>query len=355
MGKIYPTGLMVSPAEIQHNMSMFAATAKLMMAVSYPSSFDWRKTGDGDYTTPIRDQGQCGSCVAFATVGLMESILEIAKKDTKLQPDLSEAYLFPRGGGNCASGAQFVRMLMAAESGICDESCCPYTGDWKPCADYKNRLTAISSYKTLYSADLAKSHISTVGPIMTGMAVYTDFFDYDGGIYSQEYGDFAGNHAVLIVGYNDSEDYWICKNSWGTSWGESGWFRIKQGQCGMGSSFPFYSASIGVGPVPPGPVPPTPVPPTPVAPDLTVPTDGTFYVTMTKKPATGDAVLLVNNAEIGPLTLGKVVTAGDFKKGDTILFDLAGIAHKNACFPSGWRIWILRMGDGKYEFRVQEK
>lgn len=346
MGKTYPTGLQISPTEIQHNMGMFAATAKLLMAVSYPPSFDWRKTDEGDYTTPIRDQGQCGSCVAFATVGLMESVSEIAKKDTRLQLDLSEAYLFPRGGGHCASGAQFVRMIMAAESGVCDELCCPYTGDWKPCPDYKNRLTAISSYKTLFSADQAKAHIATVGPIMTGMEVYTDFFDYDGGIYSQEYGDFAGNHAVLIVGYNDNEGCWICKNSWGTSWGESGWFRIKQGQCGMGSSFPFYSATIGL-------VPPTPSGPT--TPDLTVPIDGIFHVTMTKKPETGDAILVVNNKEIGPLTLNEIAIVGAFKKGDTIQFDLLGVAHKNSCFPSGWRIWTLRMGDGKYEFRVQEK
>ena len=353
MGKIYPTGLNISASEIQHNMDMFAATAKLMMAATYPASFDWRKTSDGDYTTPIRDQGQCGSCVAFATVALMESVLEIAKKNPKLQPDLSEAYIFPRGGGNCAGGAQFERMLMAAESGTCDELCCPYTGDWKPCADYKNRLTAISSYKALYSADLAKSYIATTGPIMAGMEVYTDFFDYDGGIYSQEYGDFAGNHAILVVGYDDKEGIWICKNSWGTSWGESGWFRIKQGQCGMGSSFAFYSASIGSAPGPVPPVPPTP--PVPVTPDLTVPIDGTLYVTMTKKPATEDAVLVVNNTQIGPMTLNKVVTAGAFKKGNTVQFDLLGIAHKNACFPTGWRIWTLRMGDSKYEFRVQEK
>jgi hypothetical protein len=116
----------------------------------------------------------------------------------------------------------------------------------------------------------------------------------------------------------------------------------------MGSSFAFYSALIGSGPVPP-------TPPGPTTPDLTVPIDGTFYVTMTKKPATGDAILGVNNKEIGPLTLNKVETAGAFKKGDTIQFSLSGVAHKNSCFPSGWRIWTLRMGDGKYEFKVHEK
>jgi len=344
MGKTYSTGLIISPAEIQHNMAMFAITAKLLRAVEYPSSFDWRDYQGKDFTTPIRDQGKCGSCVAFATVALMESMMEIVKKDPKLQPDLSEAYLFPRGGGRCESGAQFMRMLMAAESGVCDELCCPYSGDWKPCPDFKSRLVAITSYKTIYSAEQAKSHIASTGPLMTGLAVYTDFFDYEGGIYSQDYGDFAGNHAVLLVGYDEGEDCWIGKNSWGPTWGEKGWFKIKQGECGMGSAFPFYSAAIGSGPVPPSPG----------APDITVPIDGTMYVTMTKAGTEG-AMMLVNNTEIGPLTLGETVSAGEFKKGDAIYFALKGISDGNACFPVGWRKWTLRLGGGNYEFRVQVK
>ena len=344
MGKTYSTGLIVSPAEIQHNLAMFAATAKLLKAVKYPSSFDWRNYEGKDFTTPIRDQGKCGSCVAFATVALMESMMEIVKKDPKLQPDLSEAYLFPRGGGKCESGAQFVRMLMAAESGVCDELCCPYSGDWRPCPDFKSRLVAIANYQTIFSPEEAKAHISSTGPLMTGMAVYTDFFEYEGGIYRQDYGDFAGNHAVLIVGYDEGEDCWMGKNSWGPTWGEKGWFRIMQEECGMGSAFPFYSAALSS----------SPIPPSPASPDLTAPIDGTLYITMTRA-ITEDAVLLVNNVQVGPLKLGQTVSAGKFEKGDTIRFDLEGIADKNACFPVGWRIWTLRMGGKNYEFRVQMK
>lgn len=104
MGKIYPTGLQISSAEIQHNLAMFAATTKLMMAVTYPASFDWRKTGDGDYTTPIRDQGQCGSCVAFATVALMESVLEIAKKNPGYNL-ISPRLISSRGAAEIAQAA----------------------------------------------------------------------------------------------------------------------------------------------------------------------------------------------------------------------------------------------------------
>jgi len=59
--------------------------------------------------------------------------------------------------------------------------------------------------------------------------------DYTGGIYEYKYGLFAGNHLVSIIGYDDTQGYWICKNSWGTSWGENGFFRIKYGECGIDS------------------------------------------------------------------------------------------------------------------------
>lgn len=344
MGRTYSTGLIVSLAEIQHNMAMSAAMAELLMAAEYPSSFDWRSFEGKDYTTSIRDQGRCGSCVAFATVALMESMMKIAKKEPELQPDLSEAYLFPRGGGRCERGAQFVRMLKAAESGVCDELCCPYSGDWNPCPDFKSRLVAITSYKTIFSPEQAKAHIASTGPLMSGLAVYADLFDYDGGIYSQDYGEYIGNHAVLLVGYDESEGCWLGKNSWGPAWGMEGWFKIKQGECGMGSAFPFYSAAIGS----------APIPPSPGVPDLTIPIDGTLYVTMTKAPEKS-AILLVNNARIGPLTLGEELSAGEFKKGDAVQFTLMGIADKGTCFPSGWRIWTMRMGGGRYEFRLQQR
>ncbi len=172
MGKTYSIGLIVSPAEIQHNMAMFVAMAKLLRAVEHPSSFDWRSIEGEDFTTPIRDQGKCSSSVAFATIALMESMIKIANQDPKLQPDLSEAYLFPRGGGKCESGAQFGRMLTAAESGVCDELCCPYAGDWKPCPDFKSRLTAITFSETIFSPEQAKAHIASTGPLMSGMAVW---------------------------------------------------------------------------------------------------------------------------------------------------------------------------------------
>jgi hypothetical protein len=71
------------------------------------------------------------------------------------------------------------------------------------------------------------------GPVVTAFTVYEDFFSYSGGIYRHTWGDVAGGHCVAIVGYDNTERYWIVKNSWGPGWGEGGWFRIGFGECGI--------------------------------------------------------------------------------------------------------------------------
>lgn len=211
------------------------------------SSWDWRSVSGKDWTTPIRDQAGCGACVAFATVAMIESGLEIFRRNPGLNPDLSEADLFFRGCGSCcASGWNFAPALNYAQSsGIPDEACFPYDSDQsRSCPDRDKRIIRITSWRTLSSASQAKEWISRKGPLISGLHIYDDFFFYQGGIYKNAYGGHVGDHAVCIVGYDDAGGYWICKNSWGTGWGERGWFRIAYGECGLGSSFAFYTAQF---------------------------------------------------------------------------------------------------------------
>jgi hypothetical protein len=90
------------------------------------------------------------------------------------------------------------------------------------------------------------------------MAIYQDFFSYTSGVYRHTLGTLSGYHAVCVVGYSEAEEAWICKNSWGTDWGESGWFKIGYGECGMDTQFAMYGVEDVIPPSPdpdPGPDP----------------------------------------------------------------------------------------------------
>jgi C1A family cysteine protease len=80
-----------------------------------------------------------------------------------------------------------------------------------------------------------KEWLATKGPLQSCFTVYNDFFSYTSGVYVRANNTVAGGHCICVVGYNDAQECWICKNSWGTSWGESGFFRIKYGQVGIDS------------------------------------------------------------------------------------------------------------------------
>lgn len=213
----------------------------------YPNSWDWRRVSDRDWTTPVRDQGGCGACVAFATVAMIESSLEIFTRNPNLNPDLSEADLFFRGCGDCCGrGWNFLPALRYAQnSGIPDEACFPYRSNQSSsCPNRDKRIVKIESWKTLSGASQAKEWISRKGPIMTGFHVYEDFFYYQSGVYRSAYGGYAGDHAVCVVGYDDAAGYWICKNSWGVGWGDRGWFKIGYGECGIGNNFGYYAVAF---------------------------------------------------------------------------------------------------------------
>jgi len=210
----------------------------LSASYSYPPALDWRSYGGMDWTTPIRYQGNCASCAAFATAGAIESRLEIVEGDPDLNPNLSEAHLFYCGcGACCGSGAGPISLMeFARDTGIVDESCFPYTAHNQACSacqGWQNRVRKISDWVGVTGVGNMKQTLADAGPFEASMMVYSDFYEYSGGVYSHTYGSLEGGHAVTIVGYNDYGAYWIAKNSWGAGWGENGWFRIAYGQCSI--------------------------------------------------------------------------------------------------------------------------
>ncbi len=219
-----------------------AAGAASGEAVGAPAAFDLRNVGGRNFVTPIKNQGGCGSCVAFGTVATVESTLRVARNDSNLAIDLSEAHLFychaRSEGRNCGNGWWPERALEWFKStGVADEACYPYTaGDQNCtnlCSDWRNRVLKITGYTKLTTAAQIRDWISQKGPVSACFIVYNDFFNYRSGVYKHVSGAQAGGHCVTIVGYDDTQKYWICKNSWGAGWGESGFFRIGYGECGI--------------------------------------------------------------------------------------------------------------------------
>ena len=114
---------MLARANHQHFMAMAAVAAP-----AYPSSFDWRNVGGKNYITPVKDQGQCGSCVSFGCVAAVEAAVRIKKKSPTLKIDLSEAHLFychtGVAGGTCGTGWYPDAALTPFQKpGVVDEAC----------------------------------------------------------------------------------------------------------------------------------------------------------------------------------------------------------------------------------------
>lgn len=215
-----------------------ASAPPALAAYDYPPVVDWRDKDGQDWTTPIRNQSSCGSCVAFGTIGAIEARMEIDLGAPQLNPDLSEAHLFFCGCGQCCSGgwSGTPAMDFALWTGIVDEACYPYRAQNQPCSPcdgWQDRVTKIRSYHGLASDAQTKHAIAHLGPVQAFLSVYEDFYYYKSGIYRHVWGDYRDGHCVTLVGYNDLEGYWIAKNSWGTGWGEDGWFRIAYGQAGI--------------------------------------------------------------------------------------------------------------------------
>lgn len=211
--------------------------------ISAPAAFNWRNVNGQNYVTPIKNQGGCGSCVAFGTTATVETTFRVQRGNPAMPMDLSEASLYyciaRSEGATCATGWWPEKALNGYQNiGVPDEACYPYTaGDQNctgRCSDWASRVVKITGH-TVLTSNIAgiKNWISTKGPVSACFIVYNDFFAYTSGVYKHVSGAQAGGHCVSLVGYNDAEQCWIGKNSWGTGWGESGFFRIKYGDCGI--------------------------------------------------------------------------------------------------------------------------
>ncbi|MBI3543351.1 MAG: hypothetical protein HY075_08785 [Deltaproteobacteria bacterium] len=197
-------------------------------------AIDWRNQNGVNWLGPVMNQGNCGSCVAFATVATLEGRTSVAAGAPWLRPTFSPQALFACGGGACESGwwpDEAARYLQT--TGIPDEACMPYTSGStgidgqcsQKCADADSRSQKINGYNqpSSYggSVDAVKEALKT-GPLVTTLTVYGDFVTYGSGVYKHVTGSYLGGHAVSLVGFDDSKRAWLIRNSWGKEWGENG-------------------------------------------------------------------------------------------------------------------------------------
>jgi transcriptional regulator CtsR len=206
--------------------------------VAIPSLFDWNAQGK---CTPIKNQGQCGSCWAFASIGSYECALKIFLINQDI--DLSEQFLLhcSTDGNGCNGGSC---AFLSMKNGVPLESCAPYQGSQTGCSCDKF-FPIQASYSVASDLESLKEAIYNNGPIFTTVAATNAFLAYTGGVFDNNSTTAPINHAVVLVGWDDTKKAWRLRNSWGTGWGESGYMWISYGCLKIGS-YSSYAVPVGI-------------------------------------------------------------------------------------------------------------
>ncbi len=243
-------------AKRPENWQSIKGTTPVKRRLSLPSYFDWRDT---DGCTPIKSQGGCGSCWAFATVGALECAIKIVDG---IDVDLSEQWLVScTWGGTCDGGGLSFEYFMGDHSwdtdfcgnhGAVFEADFPYMAADVPCGCPYQHSFGIENWDWIGDdpwgdpdLDAMKQAIMDYGPITVHVYGGGFFQGYSEGVFNACENEEGTNHLVVLVGWDDNQGtngVWFLRNSWGDGWGEDGYMRIEYG-CNLvntGAAFADY-------------------------------------------------------------------------------------------------------------------
>ena len=183
------------------------------------SRFDWRPLGA---VAPVKDQGQCGSCWDFATIGAFEGSWRIINNEAIIASE--QDVLDCSGMGDCAYGGwaafQYLRNI-----GVATEASYPYHQTDGTCNKYVTRPYRaftwgyVGNDNYIPSVAALKWALCTYGPLWVSVRATPAFQAYVSGVFD-EHASGDSNHAVTLIGWDDSKKAWLIKNSWGTGWGD---------------------------------------------------------------------------------------------------------------------------------------
>jgi hypothetical protein len=202
------------------------------------ASVDWRNRWGWPWITSVRDQNGCEACWAFAATALTEAMVRI---EHCFWPHYSEGDVHKGMGAKCADGGGSDGAVDWIHAhGLCDPQCFAWTTAdiaYTPTSDRPGRTVRGGLNKTdVGSIADQKTWIDTIGPLATWFDVWHDFDAYGSGVYKRSTSPSnydRGGHFMLVVGYDDGLGAWLCKNSWGTGFGMSGYVWVGYGQSGI--------------------------------------------------------------------------------------------------------------------------